>query len=156
MRRFRAFRALIVAQRIVPFRIHFHVAVGVTSAELLLGATVVALIATGVSGTVAGLALISMAVLFSAFAFYLIPLVVRRTSTPCGCFSDALPPNPAVILRAIVFAGAAMSAGFASLQSPGPWSLDERLGQIGLGALAAMLALVLPHPSLVIPNVGTQ
>lgn len=83
-----------------------------------------------------------MAGLYSGFAVYLVLLVRVAPGVSCGCFGDDEPAGPATVVRAAVLATACWAA---VLWQPAlPVSLQSKAALLGLGALVALMANILP------------
>ncbi|MGW5360132.1 MauE/DoxX family redox-associated membrane protein [Actinopolymorpha pittospori] len=132
-RDFDRLRATLVLQRLVPYRLHRAVAVGVVSAEIGIGGAGTVSVLTRHARPV----LYCEAILYVAFLGYLAALKGLRPGVPCGCFHGDGPVRVLALGRAAVFAAGATAAAVL------PWTPATNIPALVVFPSAALLAVVL-------------
>jgi hypothetical protein len=99
---FTRLRAVLIAQRVVPYRLHRTVAVGLLGLEFCVGTGACATMLMVPSGQQAPL--LAEAGLYALFLGYLAVLRLGGGSAPCGCFGDDGSVLLPILVRAGVFA----------------------------------------------------
>jgi hypothetical protein len=141
LRRRHLLRAALGAQRLLPRRLWRPVAAALGGAELLVGASVLAVLLTAPSAAVPPLA--AQACGYGGLAAYLAVLRRRRPGAPCGCFGTDGPVTWLVVARAGLLAGGAAGAALLGAQVAAMPAV-ARLPCLAGGVVVAMAGWLLP------------
>ncbi|MEQ4205597.1 MauE/DoxX family redox-associated membrane protein [Actinopolymorpha sp. B17G11] len=141
MLHFTRLRAVLIAQRVVPYRLHRTLAVGLVGVEFGVG--------SGACVTVLTLPFVRQTVFFAEagvyglFLGYLTFLRFGRGPVPCGCFGDG-PVRAQILVRAGVFAVAAAATAVLATE---PLVTLTSVPLMGAALVVAVAARVLPGMS---------
>jgi hypothetical protein len=136
---FTRLRAALIAQRVVPYRLHRTLAVGLVGVEFGVGsgACVTVLTVPYALST----AFLAEAGLYALFLGYLTFLRFGRGPVPCGCFGDDGSVRTPDLVRAGVFAVAAAATAVLATE---PAVTLTSVPLIGAALVVAVAARVLP------------
>jgi hypothetical protein len=131
---FSRLRAALIAQRVVPYRLHRILAVGLVGVEFVVGAGACVTVLATSSGQRA--VFLAEAGIYALFLGYLTFLRFGRDSVPCGCFGDDGTVGMPILVRAGLFA---LAAAVTAVSAPEP---SVTLSSVPLVLSAALVVAV--------------